>query len=102
MPSMQWMKSRGTSWAVKPRYGAPVVGRGKMQGCVTLSVTEAELVSGCDCTQDMLYVMRLLESIGLKVKKPMVLWMDNKGAVDLANSWTIAGRTRHVATKVTF
>jgi hypothetical protein len=29
---------------------AQVVGQSKMQGCVTLSVTEAELVSGCDCT----------------------------------------------------
>jgi hypothetical protein len=82
--------------------GTPVVGQSKMQGCVTLSVTEVELVSGCDCAQDMLCFMRLLESIRLKVKKPLVLWMDNKGAVDLASSWTVALRTCHVATKVTF
>jgi hypothetical protein len=26
----------------------------------------------------------------------MILEMDNKGAVDLANNWSIGGRTRHV------
>jgi hypothetical protein len=36
------------------------------------------------------------ESMGLKVKLPMTLEMDNKGAVDLANNWSIGGHTRHV------
>ena len=40
--------------------------------------------------------MRLLILLGLKVKLPMVLEMDNKGAVDLANNWSMGGRTRHV------
>jgi hypothetical protein len=40
--------------------------------------------------------------MGLKVKKPMILEMDNKGAVDLANNWSSAGRTRHVATRICF
>lgn len=82
--------------------GAPVSAKSKMQGCVTLSVTEAEFVSACECAQDMLFVMRLLESMGLTVQKPMVLYIDNKGAVDLANNWSSAGRTRHVATKIMF
>lgn len=70
--------------------------KSKMQNCVTLSVTEAELVSATTCAQDMLFVMRVLESIGLKVKKPMILQVDNKGAKDLAHNWSIGGRTRHV------
>jgi hypothetical protein len=37
-----------------------------------------------------------MESIGLKVKKLMILKIDNKGAVDLANNWSIGGRTRHI------
>ena len=40
--------------------------------------------------------------MGLKVQKPMILWVDNKGAVDLANNWSTAGRTRHIATKINF
>ncbi len=64
--------------------------------CVTLSVTKAALVSGTQCAQDMLYVMRVLESMGLKVKKSMILHMDNKGAIDLNHNWSVGERTRHV------
>jgi hypothetical protein len=33
--------------------------------------------------QDLLFAMRVVESMGLKVKKPMIIEIDNKGAVDL-------------------
>jgi hypothetical protein len=48
--------------------GAPVTEKSCMQTSVTLSVTEAEFVSGCQAVQDMLFAMRVLELIGLKVK----------------------------------
>ena len=82
--------------------GALITAKSVMQKVVALSVTEAELMAGVQCVQDMLYIMRLLESIGLKVKKPMVLHMDNKGAVDLANNWSVGGRTRHIETRQHF
>ena len=82
--------------------GAPVSIRSKMQDCVTLLVTEAELVAATQCAQDMLFVMRVLESMDFKVKKPMILEVDNKGAKDLAHNWSIGGRTRHVDVKYHF
>jgi hypothetical protein len=42
------------------------------------------------------------EFLRLKVKLPFVIEVDNKGAVDLANSWTATGRTRHIATRINF
>jgi hypothetical protein len=33
----------------------------------------------------------MLESIGLKVELPMILEMDNKGAVDLVNTFSVGG-----------
>ena len=75
---------------------APVSFRSLTQKTVTLSVTEAESAAGVMVAQDMLHIMRLLISLGLKVKLPMVLEMDNQGAVDLANNWSVGGRTRHV------
>jgi hypothetical protein len=33
--------------------------------------------------------------MGLKVEKPMILEMDNKGAVDFFKNWSVLGRTRH-------
>ena len=76
--------------------GCPVTFRSNTQKFVTLSVTEAEGAAGVMTAQDMLYVYRLLESIGLQVELPMFLEMDNKGAVDLANNWSVGGRTRHL------
>ena len=53
-------------------------------------------MSATSCAQDMLYVMRILESMELKVKKPMILYVDNRGTVDLINNGNVGGRTRHV------
>ena len=74
----------------------PITAKSGMQKSVALSVTEAEASAGIACAQDMLFIMKLLESMGLKVKKPMILEIDNKGTVDLANNWCSSGKTRHV------
>jgi hypothetical protein len=52
-----------------------------MQQHVMLSFTEAELAAGVECAQDMIFTMRLIESLGSKMKLQMLLEMDNKGAV---------------------
>jgi hypothetical protein len=60
---------------------------------VTLSVTESESGAGVSTAQDMMYCYRIITSLGLKVELPMVLEMDNKGAVDLANNYSVGGHT---------
>ena len=44
----------------------------------------------------MLYAMKILLSLGLLVELPMILEIDNKGAVDMANNWSVGGRTKHM------
>ena len=44
----------------------------------------------------MLYVYRLLTYMGLSVELPMILEMDNQGAIDIVNNWSSSGRTRHM------
>ena len=83
-------------------HGAPIVEKTKVQQSTTLSVTEAELTSGTECAQDMMYAMRVIESIGLQVKKPMKLQIDNKGAVDYSNNWSSSGRMRHACIRLSF
>jgi hypothetical protein len=41
----------------------------------------------------MMFVRRVIESIGLKVQKPMILKMDIAGAHDLTHNWSVGGRT---------
>jgi hypothetical protein len=73
-----------------------------MQTSVTLSVTEAEFVTGCQAAQDMLFPMRVLESIGFKVKKPMLMELDNKGAVNLSHNWSVSGCLCHDSIRQSF
>ena len=87
---------RSVSGGVTFLEECPVTCRSATQRFVTLSVTEAESAAGVMVGQDMLYVYRLVLSLGLSVELPMVLELDNQGAVDLANNWSVGGRTRHV------
>jgi hypothetical protein len=70
--------------------------RSSTQQNTTLSVTEAEMVAGTECAQDMLYIRKVLQSLGLRVKQPMILEIDNKGFVDFTQSWSTGGRMRHI------
>ena len=81
---------------------APVNVKSAMQRTVAISVTEAEANASVSCVQDMLYTKHVLESIGLQVELPMLLEIDNKGAVDLINNWSVGGRTRHMDMRLKF
>jgi hypothetical protein len=65
--------------------GAPAMFKSSTERTVSPSTTttKAETYAGVTSVQDMLYVKNILESLGLKVKLPMVLEMDNQGAVYL-------------------
>jgi hypothetical protein len=53
--------------------------------------------------QDMLYVMKtVLDSLGFKIKLPMVLEMDNQGVMYLANNSSVGGKTRHIDVQSVF
>ena len=75
---------------------APTAFSSIMQEHVTFSVMEAELVAVVTMVQDMMYAYRVITSMGLQVDLPMTAEMDNSGARDLTNSWSVGGRTRHV------
>ena len=73
-----------------------------MSEYVCLSLTEAKLRAGILYAQDVSYVMPSLQSLELKVKLPVLLQMNNKGVVDLANTWSVGGPTRHINVKQYF
>ena len=81
---------------------APIMWRAMTKKGVTLSVTEAESAAAVTCAQDMMYAKHIIESLELDVELPMVLEIDNRGAVDLINSWSVGGRTRHTAVRLNY
>jgi hypothetical protein len=58
-----------------------------------LSVAEAELAALVTMVQDMICIYKVIKSMGLKVELTMLTEMDNSGARDLINSWSVCGRT---------
>jgi hypothetical protein len=82
--------------------GVPVMHRSATQKTAALSSCEAELNAAVVCIPDMLYAKNLLELIGLRVQLPIVLEIDNRGTVDLINSFSVGGRTGHIDVKQCF
>ena len=79
--------------------GVTTAKKSARQRTVSLSITEAELISAVECAQEMVFQMNILESVNLRVQIPMILWVDNKGTIDLVNKWSVGGQTRHVESK---
>ena len=89
-------KSSVAGWSAEIEGMANVIKSRTIKG-VNLSITAVECMAATFCVQDMVYGKCFLESLGLKVKLPMVLHMDNKAGVDIFNSWTVSGATRSLS-----
>ena len=76
--------------------GVVLVAKLGMQKIVCLSTAEAEVIAMVMCIQEMMYVDKVIMLMGLKIKKPMIVSCDNKGAVDLVNRWSLGGSTKHM------
>ena len=46
--------------------------------------------------------MRLIESLHLNVRKPMIVCSDNKGAIDIVDGWSVGGGTKHMDVRIMF
>ena len=44
----------------------------------------------------MMFVYHVLLGMKLQVQLPMIVYCDNKGAVELANNWLVGGRAPHI------
>jgi hypothetical protein len=68
--------------------GAPISWKSKACHGVTLSSTEAEYDAGSETAKEMMFVKSILETLGEKEKLclPVLLRMDNTGAVYLSNN----------------
>ena len=80
---------RSMTGSVMYLNGAPVTYRTSTWKMVRLSMTEAELNSEMMHMQDALLVRNILKSLGLKVKLPMSVNIDNGVAMDIGDNWSI-------------
>ena len=96
------MDTRRNVYVIVVMENTMIAVKSTMQKVVALSTTEAETIVIIQCVQELLYVMKLIESLKLKVRKPMIVYTDNKGAVDLINEWIIGGGTKNLDCRIMF
>lgn len=68
---------------------------------VALSSCEAELYGGTSAAQDMLWLKRLAEELGIYSKAP-VLWCDNKSTIALTKDPIYSARSKHIEARYHF
>ena len=79
--------------------GVPIVWRSKQQKSVALSSSEAEFVAASEAVKEILFVLQVLESMGIKVKTPVTVRVDNMGAIFMTDNSSSSSRTRHIDTR---
>jgi hypothetical protein len=63
---------------------------------VALSSTEAEFYAVSEAVKEILFVVQVLLDVGIPVKTPITVKVDNMGAVFMVNNATSSARTRHI------
>ena len=76
--------------------GVPIAWRSKAQRSVTLSSTEAEWVALSEAVKEIIFVLQLLESLEIKVELPIIVRVDNVGAIFMSGNKTTTSRAKHV------
>jgi hypothetical protein len=76
--------------------GVAILWKSKAQKSVTLSSAEAEFVALSEAAKEIKFVVMILESLDIRVKLPIVVRVDNVGAIFMSENVSTSSRTRHV------
>ena len=76
--------------------GVPIAWRSKQMKGVTLSSSEAECVSLSEAAKEIKFIYQIMTSMGLQVKTPITVRVDNVGAIFMSGNMSTSPRTRHV------
>ena len=82
--------------------GVPIMWRSKQQGSVALSSAEAEYIAISEAAKEIMFVLFVLKSLGIQVKSPVTVHVDNMGAIFMSENSSSGGRTRHIDTRYHF
>jgi hypothetical protein len=82
--------------------GAPIAWKSKSGKSVTLSSTEAEYFATSEIAKEIIFIKNVIESIGIKLQYPIIIRVDNTGAIYIANNHTTGQRTKHIDIRAHF
>ena len=82
--------------------GAPILWKSKAQKSVSLSSTEAEYYALSEAAKEIKFVVQILLSMGIPVQLPVIVRVDNMGAIFMSENASASSRTKHVDTRYHF
>lgn len=94
--------ARSTTGLLIMFAGAPIHWRSQKQNLITLSSTEAELVSLCQATKDTICMRNLSIETGIISKDPTLILCDNQSAIHIAQNDRSVNKTRHIRARAKF
>jgi len=77
-------------------HGVPICWKSKAQQSVTLSSTEAEWVALSEAIKEVIFLINLLGSMRINVQLPVIVRVDNVGAIFMSENLTTTSRTKHI------
>jgi hypothetical protein len=76
--------------------GAPISWTSAMQSIVAQSSCEAEFVSACDCSKEVIYLREVLSFLGVPQEAGTPLWVDNQAAIHWSKDPVHHRKSKHV------
>jgi hypothetical protein len=83
-------------------FDVPVAWKSKQQGGVTLSSSEAEYYAISEVAMELKFLKMILEFLDIELNGQMTVYVDNIGAIHLANNASSGTRTKHIDTRLHF
>ena len=87
---------RSVSGMVLRLAGGTILFKTKYQDCIATSSTEAEFTAACEAAKSILYIRSILDEIGIPQDNATQLFIDNNGALMMANAQQPTRRTKHM------
>jgi hypothetical protein len=82
--------------------GVPISWKSKGQKGVTLSSSEAEFVALSEAAKEVKFVYQILQSMGVRVVLPIVIRVDNIGAIFIGSNVAVSQRSKHIDVRYHF
>lgn len=80
----------------------PIVWKSRQQKAISLSSSEAELYACADGAKELRFVAQVLITMGIPVKLPIIVRVDNVDAIFMAENVTVSPRTKHIDLRAKF
>ena len=82
--------------------GIPIAWRLRAQKCVTLSTTESEYYAMSELCSKIIYIKNTLEFLQVEIEYPIIVQVDNVGAIILGNNPSLSQQTKHISIRQHF